>query len=201
MKKDVLRSNLANIVSGIALLFAWLAIIFLLKDEFYFSFGLILLAFVFDSIDGYLARKLATSNQLGTALDGYVDVISYLTYPAISFVTFFKLTNAFSIISIFVFLAAGVFRLARFEVRGIKKLEGKMYYEGLPVFISPVLILIFLLGSKVMNNVLFSWFTTSVLVITSVLMVHTFKFPKPKNVLPILILISVLSFIFLFMGF
>src|SRR3989344_1625670 len=156
MTKDLVRSNVANIVSGVALLFTWLAIIFLLKDRFYFSFGLILLAFIFDALDGYLARKLSLDNQFGRALDGYVDVINYLIYPALAFVTFFKLDNIFSIISIFIFIAAGVFRLARFEVRGIKKDEGKMYYEGLPVFISPVLILLFLIANQALSNQIFS---------------------------------------------
>lgn len=187
--------NIPNIVSGIALLFAWLAIISILKNEFYLSYGLILLAFVFDALDGYLARLLKTENQLGRALDGYVDVINYLIYPAITFFTFFKLNNEFSVLAIFVFLAAGVFRLARFEVRGIKKQEGKMYYEGLPVFFSPIIILLFLITTQFVRPI-FPLFAVSVLLITSLLMIQTFKFPKPKNVLPILLAVLILSFIF-----
>lgn len=198
MTKDLVRSNVANIVSGIALLLTWLAITFLLNDKFYFSYGLVLLAFIFDAMDGYLARKLEIDNRLGRAIDGYVDVINYLIYPAISFVTFFKLDNVISIFSIFIFLAAGVFRLARFEVRGIKKDAEKMYYEGLPVFISPILILLFLFVNQTFAYQLFSWFSILVLLITSVLMVQTFKFPKPKNVLPILLIVIFLSFVFLF---
>lgn len=200
MTRDLIQSNTANIVSGIALLFTWLAIIFLLKDRFYFSFGLILLAFVFDALDGYLARKLSLDNPLGRALDGYVDVINYLIYPALAFVIFFKLANFFSIVAIFIFIAAGVFRLARFEVIGIKKDEGKMYYEGLPVFISPILILLLMAANQILSRPIFSWFSIFVLLITSVLMVQTFKFPKPKNVLPILFLVSVLSIVFLSKG-
>lgn len=198
--KDVIRTNLANVVSAIALLFTWLAIVFLLEDKFFFSFGLILLALVFDALDGYLARKLSIDNLFGRAIDGYVDVINYLVYPALVFLLYFKFTNFFSVISIFVFLAAGIIRLARFEIRGIKKIQGMLYYEGLPVFISPVIIIIFLALNPIMNSLLFFWFFIFILFIVSALMVQTFKFPKPKNILPVLLLILVLACVFLFKG-
>lgn len=194
--RNIIRSNVPNIISGIALLFSWLAIVFVIKGLFYASFGFILLAFVFDALDGYLARFLGLDNKFGRALDGYVDVVNYLIYPAIAFFVFFKLTSSLSLISIFVFLAAGVFRLARFEVRGIKKQENKMYYEGLPVFVSPIIILIFLFIYKILDNQMFAIIASAILIVVSFLMVQLFKFPKPKNVSLVLIGAIILSLIF-----
>ena len=44
--KDLIKSNFPNFISGIALLFSWLGIVFVIQDLFYVSFGFILLAFV-----------------------------------------------------------------------------------------------------------------------------------------------------------
>lgn len=198
---NFIKANAANFVSAIVLLLSWLAIIFLLKDLFYLSFGLILLAFVFDAIDGYLARTLGIDNKLGRAIDGYIDVVNYLVYPALVFWVFFDLTTIFAIFSIFIFLAAGIFRLARFEVEGIKKKSNKMYYEGLPVFFNPVLILVLLLLSKYLEKATFFILAPIILLLESYLMVLTFKFPKPKNVIPVIVIVLIVSFGFILAQF
>lgn len=194
--KDIVRSNVPNIISGIALLFCWLGIVSVIKGLFYASFGFILLAFVFDALDGYLARSLGLDNKFGRALDGYVDVVNYLVYPAIVFFVFFGLTSLFSQLAIFIFFGAGIFRLARFQIRGIKKQENKMYYEGLPVFVSPLIILFFLLISQFFTKSTFTLIASGTLILIGVLMVLLFKFPKPKKVFPILLVALVSSFIF-----
>lgn len=192
----LIKSNSPNLISAIALLFSWLAIIFVIQNLFYASFGFILLAFVFDALDGYVARKIGLENKLGRVLDGYVDVINYLVYPAIAFFIFFGMTSIISQIAIFAFLAAGVFRLARFQIRGIKTQESKMYYEGLPVFISPLIILFFLFIHQFFDKTIFELISSVTLFLVGYLMVLLFKFPKPKNVFPILFFAVVLTFVF-----
>ena len=193
----LIKPNSPNLISAIALLFSWLAIIFVIQNLFYASFGFILLAFVFDALDGYMARKMGLENKLGRALDGYVDVINYLVYPAIAFFIFFGMTSIISQIAIFVFLAAGVFRLARFQIRGIKTQESKMYYEGLPVFISPLIILFFLFIHQLFDKTIFELISSVTLFLVGYLMVLLFKFPKPKNVFPFLFIATALSFAFI----
>ncbi|KKQ77377.1 MAG: CDP-diacylglycerol/serine O-phosphatidyltransferase [Parcubacteria group bacterium GW2011_GWA1_38_7] len=194
--KDMIRSNVPNIVSGIALLFCWLAIIFVIKGLFYASFGFILLAFVFDALDGYLARSLGLDNKFGRALDGYIDVVNYLVYPAIAFFVFFHLTNFISLLAIFIFFGCGIFRLARFQIRGIKTQENKMYYEGLPVFISPIIILFFLFIYQFSSKGTFTVIASGTLILIGIFMVLLFKFPKPKKVFPILLIATASSFVF-----
>lgn len=194
--KDIIRLNVPNIVSGIALLFCWLAIVFVLKGLFYASFGFMLLALVFDALDGYLARSLGLDNKFGRALDGYVDVVNYLVYPAITFFVFFHLTGFISQLAIFIFLGCGIFRLARFQIRGIKTQENKMYYEGLPVFASPLIILFFLLIYQFFSKGTFTIIASSTLILIGGFMVLLFKFPKPKKVFLVLLIAIAASFIF-----
>lgn len=192
----MIRSNIPNIVSGIALLFSWSAIVFVIDGLFYASFGFILLAFVFDALDGYLARSLGLDNKFGRALDGYVDVVNYLVYPAIAFFVFFRLTSFISQLAIFIFLCCGTFRLARFQIRGIKKQENKMYYEGLPVFVSPLIILFFLFIFQFFSKGAFTIIASITLILTGGLMILLFKFPKPKKVFPVLLIATASSFVF-----
>ena len=193
----LIKSNSPNLISAIALLFSWLAIIFVIQNLFYASFGFILLAFVFDALDGYVARKMGLENKLGRALDGYVDVLNYLVYPAIAFFIFFGMASIISQIAIFAFLAARVFRLARFQIRGIKTQESKMYYEGLPIFISPLIILFFLFIHQLFDKTIFELISSVTLFLVGYLMVLLFKFPKPKNVFPFLFIATALSFAFI----
>jgi len=198
---SLVKTNLANLITAVVLLFSWLAIVFLLRDLFYLSFGLIILAFVLDAVDGYIARVLKIENKFGRAIDGYVDVINYLVYPALVFFVFFQMKNVFSLFLIFVFLAAGIFRLARFEIKGIQTENSRMYYQGLPVFFSPVLILIFLLLFRFLDETSFIILASLALLVESFLMVLTFKFPKPKNVFLVVFFALILSLVFFIIQF
>lgn len=157
---------------------------------------MILIALVFDSLDGYIARFLKTESKFGSSMDGYIDVVNYLIYPSLSFFIYFKMTHIVSLLAIFIFVLCGIYRLARFQISGIKKTNNKMYYEGLPVFVGPFLVLIFLFIFKFV----FDWFyflSIFLLLITSFLMVQTFKFPKPKNIFFYILLVAFVSLIFI----
>ncbi len=198
--KTKLQENAANIISAIALFFSMLAIFYLLTGNFYFSFASILLALVFDSIDGHIARLLKAESKFGSAVDGYVDVVNYLIYPSLAFFIYFRMTDVVPLVTIFIFVLCGIYRLARFQVNGVKRTNNKMFYEGLPVFVSPFLILIFLLILKYFPD-WFYYFSIFLLVLTSFLMVQSFKFPKPKNVSFYIVLITFLSLVFILKNF
>ena len=107
--------NIPNMITFMALFLSWTGIIFLLNDKFYVSFSLILVAFVLDAVDGYLARRLGQESDFGRQLDGHVDVFVYLLYPALSYYYFFGLRDAVSFLVIFTYMAFGIFRLVRFN--------------------------------------------------------------------------------------
>jgi phosphatidylserine synthase len=186
-----------NVISFTALLMAWLAIVILLQEKFYLSFALILVAFIFDSADGYLARKLNQVSDFGRQLDSKVDIFIYLVYPAITFYQFFKLDDPFSILIIFVFLASGIFRLVRFNCIGY---VSGFNYPGLPVIFSHLLVLIFLLFKEI-NLPYFVYLANFLILGTSALMLCTFPFPKPKKISKGVVLLLILIFIMLYLHF
>ena len=71
--------------SVIALVLSSFGIICVLSSRAYLSFSLILLAVIFDMLDGALSRKLHLESTFGALFDLLQDCINYLMYPTILF--------------------------------------------------------------------------------------------------------------------
>lgn len=186
--------ELPNVISLTALFLSWISIILLLNYRFYLSFSLILIAFIMDSLDGYLARRLKKESSFGRQLDGYVDVFVFLVYPALSFYLFFGLKNAISVIIIFTYIAAGVFRLVRFNTTGFLTIQNKdhLSYSGLPVFFNHLTILILLALNPLPVKYFFP-IAYIIILLNSLLMVLKFPFPKPRTIWPFVLLLLLVS--------
>lgn len=183
-----------NIISLMALFLSWISIVILLNNRFYLSFSVILIAFIMDALDGYIARRLKKESSFGRQLDGYVDVFVFLIYPALSFYLFFGLRNAISIIIVFIYIAAGVLRLARFNVTGFLTVQNREHlsYSGLPVFFNHLTILILLAFNRLPVEYFFP-IAYIIIILNSVLMVLKFPFPKPRSIWPFVLLLLLVS--------
>lgn len=175
-------------------LISW-AIILVLRGDFYCSFGFALLAFVTDTLDGFIARRIGSETKIGAVLDSVGDVFIYLVYPAVAFTYYFGLNSPTSLFVISVFFSAGLYRLVRFTNRGFSIKNGVIGYSGVPVVFSHVLVLCFVL-LKVLNVPYFELLAGVSLLILSVLMVQNFYFPKPKQIATLAVTIVLLSMFF-----
>src|SRR3990167_4586457 len=120
----------------ISLTLAWVSIILALSGRMYFSFLLALVAFIVDCLDGLVARKLKTDSQIGRQLDSLSDAVLYLLWPALVCFRVLALTDPLSLLSQSVFLSAGLYRLARFNVLGYVPSAPRVTYPGIPVIFS-----------------------------------------------------------------
>ena len=201
MASDAQRLNnrlpVPHLVSFVALFLAWGGILLLLNGRFYFSFSLILLAFIADFADGYLARRLNLETPVGRHLDSHVDVFVHLIYPALALYVFANLRDPISVGILFVFLACGIFRLARFNVAGyVPRQKGAQAYTGLPVVFSQLVLLI-VVTWKVLAVPHVAVAANGLILVSAVLMVQRFPFPKPGRILPfvaVLVLLSIAMF-------
>lgn len=92
---------------------------------------LIVLAAVFDMLDGRIARFTATGSAFGEELDSLVDAVSFGMAPAlIVYFTFLKSGGEWSWIISFLYLTGAVFRLARFNIEQAG--TAKVAFHGLP---------------------------------------------------------------------
>lgn len=103
-----------NFITYITLACALSGIYFLLDNHF--LLGALLLwtvCDIFDTVDGYIARRFNMLSPLGADLDSLVDVIAFLIPP---FLISFRSENTLLLIASFIFVFAGIYRLARFNV-------------------------------------------------------------------------------------
>jgi CDP-diacylglycerol--serine O-phosphatidyltransferase len=108
------------------------------ERDFFRAALLIVYAMFFDIMDGRVARLTKTQSALGVQLDSLADVISFGVAPA-TLVYRWSLSalGSMGLLACFAFVAAGVVRLARFNVlsmhdSGAPKKPGK-YILGLPI--------------------------------------------------------------------
>jgi CDP-diacylglycerol--serine O-phosphatidyltransferase len=146
----------------------------------------VLLAAIFDLLDGFTARLIKAASEFGSELDSLCDIVSFGVAPSyMLYKAFFFQFNEFGILFASFPALAGATRLARFNVQQTS-LEDKMYFTGLPIPSGALTIISYLiffhLNIDIPENYKYiSIF--SVLVIVSLSMVSTVKYdnlPKPS---------------------
>lgn len=141
----------------------------------------ILLAIVADSFDGRVARMTGTATRFGIQLDSLADALSFGAAPAL-------LAWGFSLKSIgqgrgfpgllivFVYVACGIMRLARFNVSSSGKGKKTSYFQGLPIPAGAALVVTMIwsmqdlgvVGADKMGLVAFVMLVTSFLMVSRV---------------------------------
>src|SRR4026207_2514228 len=109
---------------------------------FYIAAAMAPAAFVFDVLDGRIARSRQQHSALGRELDSLADIVSFGVAPAaLGFAA--GLRDGWDIAALVYFVCCGVSRLARFNVtaESLAGSEGKVkYFEGTPIPTSVVLV-------------------------------------------------------------
>lgn len=93
----------------------------------------VLLAFLCDKADGWLARR-GYGSSLGHQLDALADVVIYLVPTAIVASALVGGPPVLESVAGTVVIGFGVLRLARYSADGTKTTDGTPYYRGLTAF-------------------------------------------------------------------
>ena len=135
--------TLGNAACGVGAVF--LAMAFMASQslaQFLWAAALAPAAFVFDVLDGRIARWRQTQSALGRELDSLADVISFGVAPAaLGFAA--GLNGGWDCAILVYFVCCGVSRLARFNVTAEALSAGSdkvKYFEGTPIPTSVVLV-------------------------------------------------------------
>lgn len=157
-----------NMVAGFSVLY--LNITKNTQDYRMISWGLILVAVVLDSFDGWAARRLGAESELGKQLDSFSDFLSFGIAPAAVLLNMESLNrSSFILIILLCYTLAGAFRLARYNSS-----NDKDFFVGLPItaagFIQGFFGLV-LDGSHIWHSVAIILLTATL----SVMMISTFK--------------------------
>jgi CDP-diacylglycerol--serine O-phosphatidyltransferase len=143
-----------NLLTTGNLFCGFLAIIYTFKGgPFYFYAAVaILIAVVFDQLDGKIARLAGASSRFGIEYDSLADLVSFGVAPAL--LIYYWALGGFGRLgwlAAFLFVACGALRLARFNVQ--TSTADPKYYTGLPIpaaatFIALTVLLYHRLGEK-----------------------------------------------------
>ncbi|HEX4334119.1 MAG TPA: CDP-alcohol phosphatidyltransferase family protein [Usitatibacter sp.] len=110
-------------------------------SDFYWAVAMAPLAFIFDVLDGRIARARQQHSALGRELDSLADVISFGMAPAaLGFAA--GLQGGLDVVMLVYFVCCGVSRLARYNVTAESISAGSAkvpYFEGTPIPTSVVL--------------------------------------------------------------
>ncbi|RMF05586.1 CDP-diacylglycerol--serine O-phosphatidyltransferase [Candidatus Woesearchaeota archaeon] len=166
--------GLADIITILNAVSGFFSIIFSFAGHFNYAFGMLVLAFVFDSVDGILARSrktLTSSRKFGVQMDSLADVISFGLAPAL--IVYLMNPSSLSVLAGVLYLSSGMIRLARFNILPLRGI-----FVGFPIpTIVLVLPLFFLFR---VSPAYYPW----LLIALSALMNVPIAVPKPKIKIP-----------------
>lgn len=122
---------LPNAFTALNMACGFVAVIFALREQFYFAGIALVLGAIFDSVDGRIARLTGTQSSFGEQFDSLSDAISFGFAPAmLVYMRFFTDMGRLGIAVSFIFLLCAALRLARFNAN-IEKITSN-YFQGLP---------------------------------------------------------------------
>jgi CDP-diacylglycerol---serine O-phosphatidyltransferase len=185
--------TLANAVCGTGALFSMMTYLQTTDvRHVYFACGMVIAAFVFDVLDGRIARWRQKASAMGCELDSLADVISFGVAPAV--IAFgCGMQGLYDRIVLAYFVACGVSRLARYNItaEALSDGGGKVkYFEGTPIPTSLLLVMLMFGAASQgalrellwFGQVVFAGFTLHPMVllfaISGSLMVSRIRFPK-----------------------
>lgn len=180
-RRGIFIYALPNLFTSANLLFGFLAITLAYKDQFENAAWAILLASVFDLLDGRVARLTHTTTSFGVEFDSLCDLVSFGMAPSLlMYVSCLQNFGRLGLAVAIIFTLCGALRLARFNV--LASVLPKAYFQGLPIPIASATIATSVFFAKEIGFVM----TNSIAVVGMVLflgllMITTFRFPSFKD--------------------
>ena len=184
-RRKALKKHLSiipNSCTSMNLVCGFMSILMASHGEFLAASWLILIANIFDILDGRLARLTSVESLFGAELDSLCDLVSFGVAPAfLVYTRYFK--DEISVLGMFVavlFVLCGALRLARFNVTPHSH---KDVFEGMPIPGGAGI-----LATMVIFEILYFSFlripqfvVAIIVVITAFLMVSKIEYPAMKK--------------------
>jgi CDP-diacylglycerol--serine O-phosphatidyltransferase len=141
-QKSRFVKSIPNAITFINVIAGFVAVLVLywgVKNAVYIATALFVVSTLADYFDGWAARKLGTTSQIGGFLDSYGDVLSFGIAPALLVNYMFAgqkalLMFVLSVASL-VYIICGVYRLARFNLS-----HPTDHFVGLPILLAAAFI-------------------------------------------------------------
>jgi CDP-diacylglycerol--serine O-phosphatidyltransferase len=193
---------LPNLFTSSSLFCGFFAIISSIQGRYEAAAIAIVIAAVFDGLDGRIARFTKTTSFFGVEYDSLSDLVSFGVAPAIlAFLWALQPFGRLGWLAAFMYVICGALRLARFNVE--KSSEQTSYFKGLPIPAAACFLASMVLYGSSINGFSESRHIISIVIIyiLSFLMVSSIRYmsfkefnirnQKPFNVLVAIILVFI----------
>jgi len=181
MNRSNLLYILPNLFTASSIFVGVISIVEASKEHFILASWLILLALVFDGLDGRIARMTNTTSQFGVEFDSLADIISFGIAPAM--LMYFFIGHEFGRFGILVsalYVIFGAIRLARFNISTAK--TDPNVFIGLPIPTAAIFISMWILLFHKYSLENYSIVLLFLALGVAVLMVSNFRYPSFKKV-------------------
>jgi CDP-diacylglycerol--serine O-phosphatidyltransferase len=156
----------------------FLSIINTSQQKYFYAAWLIIIAAIFDMLDGLVARLTHSSSELGVELDSLSDVVSFGTAPAFLIYSVYLIQfDVWGVLIGGLLVIAGGFRLARFNVQLVG--FDKKFFKGLPIPMAAIILTSFILTFYKEGEGFSKFYTQWIIplvIILSILMVSKIKY-------------------------
>ncbi|MBI5190921.1 MAG: CDP-diacylglycerol--serine O-phosphatidyltransferase [Nitrospirae bacterium] len=123
---------LPNLLTMTGMFFGFNSIVNSIRGDYTDAAWAILIAAVFDGLDGWVARMTKTTSRFGVELDSLSDLVSFGLAPSLLFYNWALIPyGRYGWVGAFLFAACGALRLARFNVQMAG--SEKKWFTGLPI--------------------------------------------------------------------
>ena len=178
--RDSLRRAAPSLVTYAALACGFTAIVLTTEGHLGWAGLFILLAYITDALDGFVARKLNAASSFGLQLDSLADVLDFGLAPAFLSYKHLQATTAvpgwLAATLGFPYIMGGAFRLARYNLQAAK--EGKSDQTlGLTISTSGAFLTLAVLTSRAHPSVAV-FLLLPTMVALPLLMVSRIRFPE-----------------------
>ena len=181
MNRSNLLYVLPNLFTASSIFVGVISIVEASKGNFVLASWLILLALIFDGLDGRIARMTNTTSQFGVEFDSLADIISFGIAPAM-LMYFFVGHNfgRFGILVSALYVIFGAIRLARFNISTAK--TDPNVFIGLPIPTAAIFVSMWILlfHKYALEN--YSIVLLFLSLGVAILMVSNFRYPSFKKV-------------------
>lgn len=175
----VTRSIIPNLFTLMNLFSGFNAIINISAGRYWTAAGFIVLAAVFDLLDGMVARLIKATSELGLELDSLCDAVSFGVAPSfLLYHYYFAQFQAWGVVLSALPALAGVFRLARYNIQAVMTTD-RRYYIGMPIPSAALTILSYVLFIDAQQLIPAKWRSVCLVLVTilvSALMASTVRF-------------------------
>lgn len=185
-KKKFSKSSFANAVTSLNVFSGFVSIIYASQGNFRMAAVFIIIAALFDTLDGIVARLLKTSSRFGVELDSLSDVVSFGAAP--SFLVYQAYAYQFEIVGVIIsslLLVFGAMRLARFNIN-VGDLSTKGDFTGLPIPLQAITISLLIYSFHTEEGMMepYNYIVIPLVILLSFLMVSNIRYnslPKLKD--------------------